>query len=122
MLAELARSNLLLVPLDRRGEWYRYHHLFRDLLLAELHRLEPGLIPVLKQRAAQWHEGNGQPGEALEYWMQADEADAVARLVSRAGVHRLPAWHGRNGRAVVQVGRRPRGRRGLTRRSPSWPP
>jgi LuxR family maltose regulon positive regulatory protein len=82
MLAELARSNLLLVPLDRRGEWYRYHHLFRDLLLAELHRLEPGLIPVLKQRAAEWHEGNGQPGEALEYWMQADDADPVARLVS----------------------------------------
>ena len=82
MLAELARSNLLLVPLDRRGEWYRYHHLFRDLLLAELHRLEPGLIPVLKQRAAKWYEGNGQPGEALEYWMQADDADRVARLVS----------------------------------------
>ena len=44
---------ILLIPLDRRGEWYRYHHLFRDLLLAELHRLEPGLIPVLKQRAAE---------------------------------------------------------------------
>ena len=41
-LAGLARSNLLLVPLDRRGEWYRYHHLFRDMLLAELERLEPG--------------------------------------------------------------------------------
>ena len=35
-LADLARSNLLLVPLDRRGQWYRYHHLFRDMLLAEL--------------------------------------------------------------------------------------
>ena len=50
-LAELARSNLLLVPLDRRGEWYRYHHLFRDMLLAELERLEPGLIPILRRRA-----------------------------------------------------------------------
>ena len=44
ILADLAGSNLLLVPLDRRGEWYRYHHLFRDMLLGELHRLEPGLI------------------------------------------------------------------------------
>ena len=52
VLEELAGSNLLLVPLDRRGEWYRYHHLFRDMLLAELHRLEPGLIPVLRRRAA----------------------------------------------------------------------
>ena len=51
-LAELARSNLLLVPLDRRGKWYRYHHLFRDMLLAELERLDPDLIPVLRHRAA----------------------------------------------------------------------
>ncbi len=42
-LAGLAQSNLLLVPLDRRGQWYRYHHLFRDMLLAELERTEPGL-------------------------------------------------------------------------------
>jgi LuxR family maltose regulon positive regulatory protein len=82
MLAELARSNLLLVPLDRRGEWYRYHHLFRDLLHAELHRLEPALIPELRRRAARWHEGNGQAEEALEYWMQVGDADPVARLVT----------------------------------------
>ena len=41
VLADLARSNLLLVPLDHRGQWYRCHHLFRDMLLAELERLEP---------------------------------------------------------------------------------
>src|SRR5580704_3314236 len=51
VLAELAGSNLLLVPLDRRGVWYRYHHLFRDMLLGELERLEPGLMPVLRGRA-----------------------------------------------------------------------
>jgi LuxR family maltose regulon positive regulatory protein len=81
-LAELERSNLLLVPLDRRGQWYRYHHLFRDMLLAELHRLEPDLMPVLYRRAAQWHERHGQPAEALGYWMQADEAASAARLIS----------------------------------------
>ena len=53
-LAALARSNLLLVPLDSQGEWYRYHHLFRDMLLAELRRQEPELIPVLRRRAAGW--------------------------------------------------------------------
>jgi len=81
VLAELERSNLLLVPLDRRGQWYRYHHLFRDMLLAELRRLEPGLIPVLHRRAAQWHERNGEPAEALGYWMKAGEADTAGRLV-----------------------------------------
>jgi LuxR family transcriptional regulator, maltose regulon positive regulatory protein len=85
ILADLARSNLLLVPLDRRGEWYRYHHLFRDMLLAELNRLEPHLMPVLHRRAAQWYERNGAPDEALEYWMKAGEVDAAARLAGTLG-------------------------------------
>jgi LuxR family maltose regulon positive regulatory protein len=88
-LADLERSNLLLVPLDRRGQWYRYHHLFRDMLLAELHRLEPGLVPVLFRRAAQWHERNGEPAEAVEYWMKAGEADSAARLI---GTLAFPAY------------------------------
>ena len=54
-LADLARSNLLLVPLDQRGQWYRYHHLFRDMLLAQLERQSPELIPVLRRRAAGWY-------------------------------------------------------------------
>jgi LuxR family maltose regulon positive regulatory protein len=82
-LAELARSNLLLVPLDRRGQWYRYHHLFRDMLLAELRRQEPGLIPVLHQRAAEWFERNGLLEEALEHSMCAANVDMAARLVER---------------------------------------
>jgi LuxR family maltose regulon positive regulatory protein len=89
VLADLERSNLLLVPLDRRGQWYRYHHLFRDMLLAELERLEPGLISVLHRRAARWHERNGEPSEALGYWMKAGEADAAGRLV---GALAFPAY------------------------------
>ena len=80
-LADLERSNLLLVPLDRRGEWYRYHHLFRDMLLAEVHRLEPDVVPILQRRAAEWHERNGEPEGALEYWMRAGDVDSAARLV-----------------------------------------
>jgi LuxR family transcriptional regulator, maltose regulon positive regulatory protein len=89
VLADLERSNLLLVPLDRRKEWYRYHHLFRDMLLAELHRLEPGLMPVLYRRAAQWYEDNGAPGEAMGYWMKAGDVDATARLTAALA---LPAY------------------------------
>jgi LuxR family transcriptional regulator, maltose regulon positive regulatory protein len=84
-LAELAQSNLLLVPLDRRGKWYRYHHLFRDTLLAELERFDPGSIPVLRHRAAQWCLRNELPEEALEYFMAAGDVDAVARLVEELG-------------------------------------
>ena len=89
VLADLARSNLLLVPLDHRGQWYRYHHLFRDMLLAELGRLEPGLIPVLRRRAAGWYVHNDSPEEALEYSMAAGDVDAVARLVENLA---LPAY------------------------------
>jgi LuxR family transcriptional regulator, maltose regulon positive regulatory protein len=88
-LAELARSNMLLVPLDRRGEWYRYHQLFREMLLAELHRLEPGLLPILRRRAASWCLRNALPEEALEYSIAAGDVDAAACLVGKLW---LPAY------------------------------
>jgi LuxR family maltose regulon positive regulatory protein len=81
ILAGVAQSNLLLVPLDRRGEWYRYHHLFRDMLLAELVRLEPGLAPVLRRRAASWCLRNGLAEEALEYSIAAEDVSTAADLV-----------------------------------------
>jgi LuxR family maltose regulon positive regulatory protein len=86
MLADLERSNSLLVPLDHRGEWYRYHHLFQDMLLAELTRTEPELIPVLRRRAAGWCLANDLPEEALEYSMAAGDVDATARLVASLAV------------------------------------
>jgi LuxR family maltose regulon positive regulatory protein len=82
-LANLARSNLLLVPLDRRGEWYRYHHMFRDMLLAQLNRQTPELIPVLRRRAAGWCLANGLPEETLEYSMAAGDVDMAAGLVEK---------------------------------------
>ncbi len=91
--AELARSNLLLVPLDAQGEWYRYHQLFRDMLLAELHRREPELIPVLRRRAASWCLRNDLPDEALEYSIAAEDVETVGRLVEK-----LWLWTYRQGR------------------------
>ena len=96
ILADLAGANVLLVPLDRRGEWYRYHHLFRDMLLAELGRLEPELIPVLRRRAAGWCLRNDLPEEALEYSIAAGDVDSVAGLVEKIGV---PAY--RQGRVTT---------------------
>jgi LuxR family maltose regulon positive regulatory protein len=81
ILTNVAQSNLLVVPLDRREEWYRYHHLFREMLLAELTRLEPGLAPVLRRRAASWCLRNGLAEEALEYSIAAEDVSAAADLV-----------------------------------------
>jgi LuxR family transcriptional regulator, maltose regulon positive regulatory protein len=89
MLESLARSNLLLVPLDRRREWYRYHHLFRDLLRAELQRREPELVPELHRRAAAWCEANGLEETAIDHAQAAGDADQVAQLVLKV---MQPVW------------------------------
>ncbi len=94
VLAELARSDLLLVPLDRRGVWYRYHHLFRDMLLAELERAEPGLLPALRRRAAAWCLANGRPADALAYSIAAGDVDAVAQLRAQLAAEQVPSAAG----------------------------
>ena len=102
VLASLAESNLLLVPLDQEGRWYRFHHLFRDMLQAQLERHEPDLIPILRRRAASWCLHNGLLEEALEYSIAAGDIGAAAPLVERLGVpaHRqgrfttLQRWFG----------------------------
>jgi LuxR family maltose regulon positive regulatory protein len=88
-LEALAGSNLLLVPLDRRREWYRYHHLFRDLLGAELERREPELVPELHRRAAAWCEANALEETAIDHAQAAGDADQVARLVLQV---MQPVW------------------------------
>jgi LuxR family maltose regulon positive regulatory protein len=80
-LEELDSRNLLVVPLDRRRLWYRYHQLFRELLLAELSLREPDMIATLHQRAAAWCEQNGRPETAIEHAQAAGDAGMVARLV-----------------------------------------
>ncbi|MRG60693.1 LuxR family transcriptional regulator [Agromyces sp. CFH 90414] len=67
LLRELSASNSFLMPLDRRREWYRYHGLFREFLLAELTRTEPDLAPGLRVRAASWFEDRGTHAVAVEY-------------------------------------------------------
>ena len=54
LLREIERSNLFLVPLDTTREWYRYHHLFRDLLAHEVQAHDASLLPELHRRAARW--------------------------------------------------------------------
>jgi LuxR family transcriptional regulator, maltose regulon positive regulatory protein len=81
VLESLEGSNLLLVALDRRAEWYRYHHLLSDLLRTELRRREPEALPRLHLRAAAWYETNGLPELAIDHAQQGGDSDLVARLV-----------------------------------------
>jgi LuxR family transcriptional regulator, maltose regulon positive regulatory protein len=91
VLAELERRNLLVVPLDRHREWYRYHHLLRDLLQSELRRRDPDLVQDLHYRAAAWYEANAMPEAAIEHAQAAGDYDRVARLLLELA---QPVWAG----------------------------
>ena len=97
VLESLERSNRFLVPLDRTRTWYRYHHLFRDMLRSELEHREPGLVPELYRRAATWCQANGP-------------ARAGAALRPRRGRHGCRHAHLRAARAPDLL--RGRGRHG----------
>jgi len=97
LLEELERSNLFLVPLDDRREWYRYHHLFAELLRVELASREPALLPVLHRRAAAWHRQAGNLDEAIGHASAAGEFGEAAALIA---AHWLTYWR-RGQRATV---------------------
>jgi LuxR family transcriptional regulator, maltose regulon positive regulatory protein len=89
LLERLESRNLLIVPLDRRREWYRYHHLLQELLQAELRRREPELVQDLHFRAAGWYEANAMPEAAIRHAQAAADYDRVARLVLELA---QPVW------------------------------
>ena len=78
VLADLARSNMFLVALDARGEWYRYHHLFGEVLQLEL---GSEAARELRRRAAAWCSAHGLVEEAIEYAAAAGDAEMVADLL-----------------------------------------
>ena len=83
-LEALDRGNLFLVPLDDRRQWYRYHHLFADVLRARLLDEQPGQLPDLHRRASAWHERNGEPTAAIGHALAAGDFERAADLVELA--------------------------------------
>ena len=83
VLRELEASDVFLVPLDRRREWFRYHALFREFLLGELRRVEPDAIVDLHLAAAAWFEEHGSPAMAIEHLLDnSTERTRATRLVA----------------------------------------
>jgi len=82
MLSELSRKQLFLIGLDRSGEWFRYHRLFRQALRAELELRDPGLGGSLLGRAADWTAEHGSAEVAVTYAQQAGDSERVAALVA----------------------------------------
>jgi LuxR family transcriptional regulator, maltose regulon positive regulatory protein len=86
-LDALERTNLLLLPLDDRRRWYRFHHLFAQLLRAELERREPELVGELHRRAFAWHSAFGTTDEAIHHAVSAGAFGEAGALIARTWVH-----------------------------------
>jgi LuxR family maltose regulon positive regulatory protein len=83
MLERLERRNLLMVPLDDRRRWYRYHHLFSDFLRQRLDAENPELVSEVHKRASGWHEANGTAREAISHALAARDFDRAAVLIEQ---------------------------------------
>ncbi|MBE9534001.1 MAG: tetratricopeptide repeat protein [Proteobacteria bacterium] len=98
-LEMLDRANLFIVPLDNERRWYRYHHLFADLLRARLWQSQPNTVATLHMRASEWFEKNGPAAEAVNHALAAEDFERAAGLVELAWPamdrsFQSARWHG----------------------------
>jgi ATP/maltotriose-dependent transcriptional regulator MalT len=80
VLEALERSNLFVVPLDDKRQWYRYHHLFADVLKVRLMKEQPDQVPSLHRRASEWYEQNDLLSDAIRHALVAEDFERAAGL------------------------------------------
>jgi LuxR family maltose regulon positive regulatory protein len=85
VLDALERSNLFIIPLDDKRQWYRYHHLFAEVLLAHLQESQPDHVSILHLRASEWYERNGLRSDAIRHALAARDFELAAALMELAG-------------------------------------
>ena len=85
MLDNLERNNLFLIPLDDKRQWYRYHHLFAEVLQVHLNEAMPEPVPSLHQRASAWYERNGLRPDAIHHALAAKDFEHAADLIEIEG-------------------------------------
>jgi LuxR family transcriptional regulator, maltose regulon positive regulatory protein len=98
MLEQVEQAGLFLVPLDEVRGWWRYHHLFADLLRARLQQEQPGRVAELHRAAAAWHDEHGLADEAVRHALAAGDPTWAARLIERYA----DELHLRSERATLQ--------------------
>jgi LuxR family maltose regulon positive regulatory protein len=83
-LEALQRGNFFLIPLDDRRHWYRYHHLFADVLRMHLMTEQPDQVPALHRRASKWYEQNGSPVDAIRHALAGEDFERAANPIEMA--------------------------------------
>ncbi len=97
-LDALYRANLFLVPLDDRREWYRYHHLFADVLLTQLDAAACSQLPLRHRRASDWYEQHGERPDAIRHALAGGDFERAADLIELA----IPETQKSRGEAVIR--------------------
>lgn len=97
ILERLDRMNVFILPMDDERRWYRYHHIFSDVLSARLKLVSPALLPKLHQRASAWYEKHGRIHDAIKHALDAGDFSRAASLVENTD----PADMVLRGRAVI---------------------
>jgi LuxR family transcriptional regulator, maltose regulon positive regulatory protein len=85
MLEMLERSNLFVIPLDDQRQWWRYHHLFAEVLQAHLKEAQADRVSEIHRRASIWFEQYDQPADAIRHALAAQDYDRTAGLIEQAG-------------------------------------
>ena len=83
MLETLERGNLFVIPLDDQRQWYRYHHLFAEVLRTHLQEAQPDRVSELHRRASEWYEQNDLPADAIRHALAAEDFARAANLIER---------------------------------------
>ncbi|MFB0533835.1 MAG: LuxR C-terminal-related transcriptional regulator, partial [Anaerolineae bacterium] len=94
-LEKLEHANLFIIPLDEERRWYRYHHLFADLLRQRLHQIQPEQVSTLHRQAGTWYEDQGLASEALQHIFAAGDFQWAGCLIEQMGTTafwRLGDW------------------------------
>ena len=105
ILEQLESANLFLIPLDDNRHWYRYHHLFADLLQQQARRENPELEKAAHERASHWFEKAGYAEEAIQHALSATNYERAANLVTQYGEKWL--WQGEIGKILLWTERLP---------------
>ena len=114
VLRDLEDRNIFLFPLDTDHSWFRYHHLFAELLRRRLRQADPDLVEEIHLRASRWFEDNGYPDDAIHHALEGRHHDRAARLcrvfgtrwLGQSNIHKAKRWL--EMLPVDQIERRPR--------------
>ena len=105
ILEHLQSINLFLIALDEKREWFRYHHLFADLLRHRLQRTQPDQVDQLHQRASEWYESNGWISAAIHHACATEDYDRAAHLIMQHATQK--AYQGESNEVFAWVNNMP---------------